>query len=93
LTVTALDTTTTPTLVEGVRITPRAFIRLDLTPDQIAELGLPPGAYHIQGPLTDASGDLVYLPEVESLQVPVRWLYPSDAHRTDSHRDVDQQPW
>lgn len=74
LTVTALDTTATPPMVKGIRIMPGSHVRLDLTPDQVQQLGLPDGDYVLDGLLRDANGDLVELPDLSPLRVPARWI-------------------
>jgi hypothetical protein len=79
--------------VEGVRVVHRSNMRLELSADQVAALGLSPGVYYVQGMLTDDTGRPVELPHVDTLRVPVRWLHPKDATRPDSHRDIDQKPW
>ena len=92
--VTKVDETAMPPMVEGLRKVPREFIRLDLSVEQVAELGLPPGTYSLQGVLYDSNQRPAELPEVEPLRVPVRWLHPADAERSPySHRDVDYDPW
>lgn len=94
LTVTDLDRDTKPPMVDGLRVVPRSDVRLDLSVEQVAELGLPPGAYCVRGTLTDIDGEPVELPDVESMRVPARWLYPLDADRPRwSHRDADERPW
>lgn len=94
LTVTDLDTATTPAMVEGIRVVSRSHVRVDLTLEQALELGLPPGVYTVDGMLRDVNGDLIDLPDVSTVQVPVRWLHPSDFERIPpTHRDLDTRDW
>jgi len=87
---TELDAAADPPMVEGLRVVRQSVVRLDLAVEQVAELGLPPGAYSVQGPLLDGNGRPVLLPDVDTVVVPVRWLYPADADRPPSHRDLDR---
>lgn len=93
LSVTSIDRDADPPVVEGVRVVAQPFVVVDLTDEQIDDLGLPPGRYQVEGVLYDNDHQAVDLPEVESMQVPVRWLHPADAARPPTHRDIDQQRW
>ncbi|MGO1055110.1 hypothetical protein [Crossiella sp. CA198] len=64
--------------VVGVRVIDRHNVSLPLPPEQARRMGLPPGVdYLVQGVLVDAaSGALVSRPTMESVTVPVSWLFP-----------------
>lgn len=94
LTVTEVDTDAARPMVQGLRLVDRSYVHVELTTEQVAEFGLPPGRYTLQGTLTDADDKPVRLPDLTTLRVPVRWLYPGDAQRPPhTHRDADTQRW
>ncbi|MEU4345450.1 hypothetical protein AB0H00_30065 [Nocardia sp. NPDC023852] len=95
-TVTAVDRTASPPTAEGLRITERSHTVMVLTAEQVAGLGLPPGdEYRMLGMLVDTDDRPVYLPDIEPLTVPVRWLRsPDDPHLDPrTHRDADRYPY
>ncbi|WP_280312208.1 hypothetical protein [Nocardia abscessus] len=92
LTVTEVDDTSAPTIVEGLRITANSRIAVVLTADQANELGLPVGVFRVRGTLFDGEDRPVRLPEVEPLRVPARWLRPVE-QPCFTHRDIDCFPY
>ena len=63
-----------------------------LTEVQAAELGLPPGDYEIRGEIQPVDGQPLKLPDLDTLRVPARWLYPGDADRLDLAADLTATP-
>ncbi len=92
LTVTEVDDTSDPTIVEGLRITANSRIAVVLTTEQANELGLPVGVFRVRGTLFDGEDRPVRLPEVEPLRVPARWLRPVE-QPCFTHRDIDCFPY
>jgi hypothetical protein len=80
VTETGVDLAGTPA-VEGLRVHTGSHGVVDLTVEQVAALGLPPGVYRIQGVVQRLDGGLVELPDVQTLRVAVRWLHPLDQPR------------
>ncbi|WP_063000864.1 hypothetical protein [Nocardia mikamii] len=96
LTVTSVDNDTDPVIAEGLRLIERAHTDIELTPAQATALGLAPGqGYHLVGMLIDHHGHPARVPCLETIRVPIRWLYAADdprlQHRT--HRDADLWPF
>lgn len=75
-------------MVTGERMTEQHAVTVELTAEQVAGLGLPPGRYWLNGSLLDVDDHRVELPAVEQLRVPTRWLRAIDAARGPSHRDL-----
>ncbi|UGT69616.1 hypothetical protein LTT66_05340 [Nocardia gipuzkoensis] len=92
LTVTEVDGTSDPAIVEGLRITANSRIAVVLTAEQANELGLPVGVFRVRGTLFDGEDRPVRLPEVEPLRVPARWLRPVE-QPCFTHRDIDCFPY
>ncbi|MFI2589852.1 hypothetical protein ACH498_25115 [Rhodococcus erythropolis] len=95
-TVTSIDHDTDPVTAEGLRFTERAYTDITLTDNQATALGLEPGhGYHVAGTLLDRDGNLTYLPAVDPIRIPVRWLHPTDDPRLpqSTHRDADHWPY
>lgn len=96
ITVTGIDRDTTPATAEGLRVIERSHTDIALTDTQAIALGLPAGqGYRIVGMLVDRTGRPARVPSLETIQVPVRWLYPPDDPRLQhaTHRDADQWPF
>ncbi|MFE3230211.1 hypothetical protein [Nocardia sp. NPDC059228] len=92
LTVTAVDSTSTPAIAEGRPLTEGPSIEVVLTDEQVTALttlGLPHGEYRVRGRLVDDQDRPVGLPEIEPLRVPVRWLRPAEAVDDHAHRNLD----
>ncbi|MEU6584924.1 hypothetical protein [Nocardia sp. NPDC046763] len=90
LTVTAVDSTSSPAMVEGRPLTEGPSIEVALTAEQIAALtalGLPQGEYRVRGRLLDHRDRIVGLPE--PLRVPARWLRPAEGFDDRTHLDLD----
>ena len=69
---------------------PAPFVDVWLTGEQVAQLPLPPGGYEIHREVHPTGGRPVKVPEVDTLRVPVRWLYPGGADRRRwSYRNAD----
>ncbi|MFE3262088.1 hypothetical protein [Nocardia sp. NPDC059229] len=90
LTVTEVDSTSSPAMVEGRPITEGKSIEVVLTDEQVTALtalGLPGGEYRVRGRLVDDQDRPVGLPE--PLRVPARWLQPAEGadHRTHGNLD------
>ncbi|PPI89221.1 hypothetical protein C5E46_34440 [Nocardia nova] len=95
-TVTSIDHGADPVTAEGLRFVDRAYAEVVLTDDQATALGLEPGqGYRVAGSLLDRAGNLAYLPAVDPIRVPVRWLHATDDPRLEqlSHRDADRWPY
>ena len=94
LTVVDLDPEATPPTVHGVRMVTTSSVVLPLSLEQVAELGLEPGAYEISGYVRrlGARGG-VEVPEVDELTVPVWWLRSLDSPPSRSHRDLTGREW
>ncbi|MBF6168007.1 hypothetical protein IU486_25125 [Streptomyces gardneri] len=92
LTVTEIDHTCDPIIVEGLRITANSRIAVVLTTEQAHDLGLPFGVFRVRGTLFDGEDRPVRLPEVEPLRVPARWLRPVE-QPCFTHRDIDCFPY
>ncbi|MGQ4619568.1 hypothetical protein [Nocardia sp. R7R-8] len=92
LTVTEIDRTSDPPIVEGLRITANSRIAVVLTSEQAHGLGLPTGVFRVRGTLFDGEDRPVRLPEVEPLRVPARWLRPVEQLCL-THRDIDCFPY
>lgn len=94
LTVTEIDADAAPPAVEGMRVVQLSHVRVDLTREQALDLGLPPGAYSVEGLLRDVDDRPVELPDVDTVRVPIRWLHPGDFERVpQTHRDIDKLGW
>lgn len=95
-TVTGIDYDTAPVIVEGLRLIERAHTDVELTDDQATALGLLPGqGYHIVGLVLDRRGHPARLPCLETIRVPIRWVYAADDPRLRrrTHRDADLWPY
>lgn len=86
LSITELDAS--ERMVTGERMVDQDMVTVQLTAEQVAEVGLPPGQYWLEGTLLDSEQHRVALPAVEQLRVPTRWLHPLDAARGPTHRDL-----
>jgi hypothetical protein len=94
LSVTAVDPQSAPPMVDGLRVVGDSSVEIDLSAEQVAALGLPPGDYRVSGLLRAGDGRYVELPQVDELRVPVRWLHPLDELRPPySHREVSGNRW
>ncbi|OBA50913.1 hypothetical protein A5780_30370 [Nocardia sp. 852002-20019_SCH5090214] len=96
LTVTSIDCDADPATVEGLRLIERAHADIELTNSQAAALGLATGqGYRVTGMLVDHTGRPAHIPSLETLRVPVRWLYPPEDPRLQraTHRDADRWPY
>jgi hypothetical protein len=54
--------------VEGMRVRTMSHATVKLSAEQVAELGLPPGAYDIHGMVRRGDSDLVELPDLQTLR-------------------------
>lgn len=89
LTVIDLDTSRSPATVQGIRTLTEASVVLPLSLEQAADLGLSPGAYEVFGYLRSSTdGQVVELPAVQTLTVPVRWLHSLESVPSLNHRDI-----
>ncbi|MDR7173073.1 hypothetical protein J2W56_006839 [Nocardia kruczakiae] len=96
LTVTSIDRDTAPATTEGLRVIEHAYTDIVLTDTQASDLGLPARhGYRVVGMLTDHTGRPARIPHLETIRVPVRWLYPPDHPRLQrvTHRDADPWPY
>ncbi|WP_157104391.1 hypothetical protein [Nocardia kruczakiae] len=96
LTVSSIDRDTHPATAEGLRLIERAHTDIALTSAQAADLGLPAGqGYRVVGMLVDRTGRPARVPSLETIRVPVRWLYPAEDPRllAKPHRDADLWPF
>lgn len=94
LTVVDIDPAATPPTVHGVRMVTTSSVVIALSLEQVAELGLEPGAYEISGyvrRLGTRSG--VEVPEVDELTVPVWWLRPLESPKSRNHSDLTGREW
>ncbi|WP_433566988.1 hypothetical protein ACQP1O_18485 [Nocardia sp. CA-151230] len=93
LTVTEVDSTSSPAMVAGRPITESPSIEVALTDEQVTALtalGLPSGDYRVRGRLLDDHDRPVGLPE--PLRVPVHWLRPAEGIDDHTHRELDRNP-
>jgi len=96
LTVTSIERDTDPATAEGLRLIERAHTDIALTSGQAADLGLPAGqGYRVVGMLADRTGRPARVPSLETIRVPVRWLYTAEDPRllAKPHRDADLWPF
>lgn len=70
-------------MIEGLRVTELSAVTVELTDDQLRNLGLPQDGpdYLVSGQLLDIEGNEVLLPATATLVVPARWLTPMDPER------------
>ncbi|MEU3078756.1 hypothetical protein [Streptomyces laurentii] len=88
-TLTITDVDTQARTAQGLRVGSTARLTIELTDDQAATAGLPPGhTYRLDGTLLDADDEPVELPRVGELTVPTRWLHPLDTPPPPAHRDA-----
>ena len=80
-------------MIEGLYVTQRSHVTVELTREQLRDLGLPedgPG-YLVGGQLFDAEGHEVVLPTTHTLIVPARWLAPLEPGAPEP--DEPPAPW
>jgi hypothetical protein len=56
LSVTAVDPESTPPMVDGLHVVRDSYVEIDLSGEQVAALGLPPGDYRVSGLLRAGDG-------------------------------------
>jgi hypothetical protein len=70
--------------VEGWRMVKKGLVEVELTAEQVRELGLPgsmASAVRIRGTLCGPGGAGLNWPDLTTVCVPARWLYPLEAER------------